>query len=203
MRATRFRPGDDDAPRDLTILAEGQAETSPPEQASGYFRVRMTAEAEDERHSWTQAWVPADAVVRFRDDEREGGYVWLTLSEQTQAALERASDGLRPIAGSKLRGLDVKPPSVTVHEVVPPPAEAVAPSAGGNDDSVPEAILALVGAGSSPGSRPSVCSACDAGGARGRRRPRRRGSVVLGAGSLSAGRVAREPRGAYCAHRDV
>ena len=119
--ATQCRDVDD---HDLAMALPSSGDTKPPPEGPvGWYRVKLVFSAEDERHSFTLAAVPATRHLRTYDEEA-GRYVWMEMAGEAVGAYREVTAGLAPRPASTLRGLDQAPPEVIVDEVVEPPAPA-------------------------------------------------------------------------------
>lgn len=126
--ATQCRDVDD---RDtlMTLGAGGDAKPPPKNPTGGWYRVRFVIRAEDELHRFTFAAVPSTRHLRYYD-EGSGRHAWMDMSEVAVDSYRKVAAGMEPRPISTLRGLDQKPPKVIVDEVVMPPEQPAAHTAG-------------------------------------------------------------------------
>jgi hypothetical protein len=113
----------------MGLVSGGNAKPPPGDKAGGWYRVSVVFNAEGERHGFTMAAMPSSQTLRTYD-ESTGRYSWMEMAGEAIAAYDKVTPGLEPRPISTLRGRDQKPPEVIVDEVVMPPAEPAAQTAG-------------------------------------------------------------------------
>jgi hypothetical protein len=123
----------------LAALPEGGDPTDPPSHSSGWYRVTLTVRSDDAHDRFTNAVLPAARYIRGEGEN--GHYTWMPMTARATAAYRSAVRGLRPFAGSRLRGLDDRMPPARVVEVYAPAARAKHDDDGG----VPAWLAALAG----------------------------------------------------------
>ena len=113
----------------MTLAAGGDAKPPPKNPTGGWYRVKFVISAEDELHSFTLAAVPSTRHLRYYD-EGSGRHSWMDMSEVAADSYRKVAAGIEPKPVSTLRGLDQKPPEAIVDEVVMPPEQPAAQTAG-------------------------------------------------------------------------
>jgi hypothetical protein len=123
--------------RTTMAITDGGAPTGWPDEATPFYRVKITIKAEggETAPGWSYVWVPAAEVIGLQDG------TWTNPPSTTVDELKRATRGIEPLPAAEL-ALPEPTPEAT-------PAAAAAPVTPSDDDGggPPTAVWALIAAG--------------------------------------------------------